>query len=168
MKRYSGLSLLLLALSSGPGYAACDNAAAVKLAKAFWSEHRDFYYAEPAKVKALLTPAFFAVLSEEAKCNGEGEVCAIDADPWISAQDGEVTGPITFRLAGQQDGIVSVSMDYHFMLSETRQEPRAVTFQFKTAGDRRCFLLDDFISPGEGSLKQRLQQWQAQNGAGPQ
>lgn len=168
MKRYSGLSLLLLALSSGPGYAACDNAAAVKLAKAFWSEHRDFYYAEPAKVKALLTPAFFAVLSEEAKCNGEGEVCAIDADPWISAQDGEVTGPITFRLAGQQDGIVSVSMDYRFMLSETRQEPRAVTFQFKTAGDRRCFLLDDFISPGEGSLKQRLQQWQTQNGAGPQ
>ncbi|WP_421186656.1 hypothetical protein [Aeromonas enteropelogenes] len=168
MKRYSGLSLLLLALSSGPGYAACDNAAAVKLAKAFWSEHRDFYYAEPAKVKALLTPAFFAVLSEEAKCNDEGEVCAIDADPWISAQDGGVTEPITFRLAGQQNGIVSVSMDYRFMLSETRQEPRAVTFQFKTAGDRRCFLLDDFISPGEGSLKQRLQQWQAQNGAGPQ
>lgn len=168
MKRYSGLSLLLLALSSSPGYAACDNSAAVKLAKALWSEHRNFYYAEPAKVKALLTPAFFAVLSEEAKCNGEGEVCAIDADPWISAQDGEVTGPITFRLAGQRDGIVSVSMDYRFMLSETRQEPRAVTFQFKTAGDRRCFLLDDFISPGEGSLKQRLQQWQAQNGAGPQ
>lgn len=168
MKLDPGFVILFLALFTGPGYAACDNSAAVKLAKAFWSEHRDFYYAEPAKVKALLTPAFFAVLSEEAKCNGEGEVCAIDADPWISAQDGEVTGPITFRLAGQQDDTVSVSMDYRFMLSETRQEPRAVTFQFKTAGDRRCFLLDDFISPGEGSLKQRLQQWQAQNGAGPQ
>lgn len=168
MRLYFGLSALIYSLLIGPGYAACDNAVAVKLAKAFWSEHRDFYYTEPAKVKALLTPAFFAVLSEEAKCNGEGEVCAIDADPWISAQDGEVTGPITFRLAGQQDGIVSVSMDYRFMLSETRQEPRAVTFQFKTAGDRRCFLLDDFISPGEGSLKQRLQQWQAQNGAGQQ
>ncbi|WP_421199699.1 hypothetical protein [Aeromonas enteropelogenes] len=168
MKLDPGFVILFLALFTGPGYAACDNSAAVKLAKAFWSEHRDFYYAEPTKAKALLTPAFFAVLSEEAKCNGEGEVCAIDADPWISAQDGEVTGPITFRLAGQQDGIVSVSMDYRFMLSETQQEPRAVTFQFKTAGDRRCFLLDDFISPGEGSLKQRLQQWQTQNGAGPQ
>ncbi len=168
MRLYFGLSALIYSLLIGPGYAACDNAATVKLAMAFWNEHRDFYYTEPAKVKALLTPAFFAVLSEEAKCNGEGEVCAIDADPWISAQDGEVTGPITFRLADQQDGIASVSMDYRFMLSETRQEPRAITFQFKTAGDRRCFLLDDFISPGEGSLKRHLQQWQAQNGAGPQ
>ncbi|MGY3895891.1 hypothetical protein [Aeromonas enterica] len=168
MKCYSGLSLLCLALLSGSSHAACDNKTALTLAKAFWREHRDFYYTEPDNIKDLLTPDFFTVLSSEARCNADGEACALDADPWINAQDGEVTDPISFSLVSHTVDSVTVGMTYLFALSDTQKEPQTVTFHFQKSGDSRCFLMDDFIPPGDNSLKQRLQRWQSQNHIGQQ
>ncbi|MCJ2367299.1 hypothetical protein [Aeromonas dhakensis] len=163
MKGYCGLSVLLLALLGSPVHAACDKGVALRLAKAFWSEHKDFYYADPAPLKALLTPDFFAVLSSEAECNADGEVCAIDADPWINAQDGEVSEPVSFTLAKEQKQGVTVRMHYLFALSDAQKEPQTVSLHFQKSGDNRCYLMDDFIPPGDGSLKQRLRQWQNHN-----
>lgn len=168
MKGYCGLSVLLLALLGGPVHAACDKEVALRLAKAFWSEHKDFYYADPVPLKALLTPDFFAVLSSEAECNADGEVCAIDADPWINAQDGEVSEPVSFTLAKEQEQGVTVRMHYLFALSDTQKEPQTVSLHFQKSGDNRCYLMDDFIPPGDGSLKQRLRQWQNHNAIEPQ
>nr|WP_252376797.1 hypothetical protein [Aeromonas hydrophila] len=147
MKGYCGLSVLLLALLGSPVHAACDKGVALRLAKAFWNEHKDFYYADPAPLKALLTPDFFAVLSSEAACNADGEVCAIDADPWINAQDGEVSEPVSFTLANQQEQGVTVRMQYLFALSDTQKEPQTVSLHFQKSGDNRCYLMDDFIPP---------------------
>jgi len=163
MKGYCGLSVLLLALLGGPVHAACDKGVALRLAKSFWSEHKDFYYADPAPLKTLLTPDFFAVLSSEAECNADGEVCAIDADPWINAQDGEVSEPVSFTLAKEQEQGVTVRMHYLFALSDAQKEPQTVSLHFQKSGDNRCYLMDDFIPPGDGSLKQRLRQWQNHN-----
>ncbi|WP_324016373.1 hypothetical protein [Aeromonas hydrophila] len=168
MKGYCGLSVLLLALLGSTVHAACDKGVALRLAKAFWNEHKDFYYADPAPLKALLTPDFFAVLSSEAACNADGEVCAIDADPWINAQDGQVSEPVSFTLANTQEQGVTVRMQYLFALSYTQKEPQTVSLHFQKSGDNRCYLMDDFIPPGDGSLKQRLRQWQSHNAIEPQ
>lgn len=168
MKAGTALPLLLLALLGNPVYAACDDGVAIKHAKAFWEHHRNFYYTDPAKIKELLTPDFFSVLSREAECNADGEVCAIDADPWTNAQDGDVVEPVTFRATSSSDSTVAVTMRYRLAMTDTRQEPQEVTLQLQKSGDQRCFLLDDFIPPGEGSLKKQLQQWQLQNDGGQQ
>lgn len=95
-------------------------------------------------------------------------MCAIDADPWINAQDGEVSEPVSFTLANEQEQGVTVRMQYLFALSDTQKEPQTVSLHFQKSGDNRCYLMDDFIPPGDGSLKQRLRQWQSHNAIEPQ
>lgn len=87
------------------------------------------------------------MLSSEAACNADGEVCAIDADPWINAQDGEVSEPVSFTLANTQEQGVTVRMQYLFALSDSQKEPQTVSLHFQKSGDNRCYLMDDFIPP---------------------
>jgi hypothetical protein len=36
-----------------------------------------------------VTPALFKLLEKEWACVAAGQVCAVDADPWLAAQDGD-------------------------------------------------------------------------------
>ncbi len=95
MKLHYGFILIILGFFQGTAYAGCENANVEQLAKDFFGSHRNFYYVEPLEVKSLLTPEFYTILENEYKCKSEGELCAIEADPWLSAQDGAIAAPIT-------------------------------------------------------------------------
>ena len=75
--------------------------------------------------------------------------------------------PVSFTLANEQEQGVTVRMQYLFALSDTQKEPQTVSLHFQKSGDNRCYLMDDFIPPGDGSLKQRLRQWQSHNAIEP-
>ena len=65
-------------------YAACaiDDPAAV--AKSFYSKHVNFSSEDPAKSKKIITPHLFDAVDREYKC-AQGQICAIEADPWTDA-----------------------------------------------------------------------------------
>lgn len=164
MKLHYRFAILILAFLQNTAYAGCENANVERLAKDFFTSHRNFYYAEPSEVKSLLTPEFYTTLENEYKCKSQGELCAIEADPWLSAQDGTIAEPISFSITKQTALNASVKMNYLFVLSKTQKENRAVTFQFLKISNGSCWLLEDFITPKEGSLKKYIQTWQLQYG----
>jgi hypothetical protein len=164
MKLHYGLVLSILGSFQGTAYAGCENANVEQLAKDFFSSHRNFYYVEPLEVKSLLTSEFYTILENEYNCKSEGELCAIEADPWLSAQDGAIAEPISFSITKQAALNASVKMNYLFVLSKTQKENRAVTFQYVKNSSGSCWLLADFITPKEGSLKKYIQTWQLQYG----
>jgi hypothetical protein len=164
MKSHYKFSLFILALFQNLAYAECESANVEKLAKSFFTFHRDFHNAEPLEVKSLVTPEFFTVLENEYKCKSKGELCAMEADPWLSAQDGEIEEPISFSITSESELNASVKMNYLFVLSKTQKKNQAVIFQFQKINNNSCWLLADFITPKEGSLKKQLQNWQSEYG----
>ena len=52
-----------------------------------------------------------------------------------------------------------VSMSYLYVLSESQQQNQQVSMSFKKEQPDACWLLDDFITPGNASLKQQLKKW---------
>lgn len=160
-------SILILVFFKNLAYAECESTNVEKLAKIFFTSHRDFHYIDPLKIKHLLTPEFFIILENEYKCISQGELCAIEADPWLSAQDGEIAEPIRFHITSQTSLTASVEMNYLFSLSKTQKVNQTVTFEFQKVNNGSCWLLADFITPKEGSLKKYIQTWQLEYGKSP-
>ena len=164
MKLHYRLALLIFVFFQSTAHAECKGSSVEKLAKDFFTSHRNFSSAGPLAVKDLLTPDFYTVLEREAECTSEGELCAIEADPWMSAQDGEIEEPISFSITNQTTLKASVKMDYIFVISKTQKESRSVTLQFLKINNDTCWLLEDFITPKDGSLKKNMQAWYSQHG----
>jgi hypothetical protein len=101
---------------AGPTSAACLGKDPLSATKAFYRHHVDFYYADPAKFKELVSPALFKVLAQEHAC-AQGQECALDSDPWMNAQDGNITPPITYNLGDHDAAQETVTMHYVFSLS---------------------------------------------------
>ncbi|GGY85645.1 hypothetical protein GCM10011613_33140 [Cellvibrio zantedeschiae] len=164
MKLLYRFALLILAFFQSIAYAGCENSSVEKFARDFFTFHRDFYYSEPSKVKNLLSPEFYNILENEYKCKSKGELCAIETDPWVSAQDGEIVEPISFIITSQAALSASVKVNYLFVLSKRQKENRAVTLQLLKLNNSSCWLLADLITPKEGSLKKYVQAWQSEYG----
>ena len=129
-------------------------------AKYFYLSHKDFYYAEPKNIKHLVAPKFYLALNEEHNCSADtGNLCAIDADPWIDAQDGELSEPINFENLTNLDTKAIVKMSYIFLLSPNKKMPQTVTMHFERSKTNACWLLSDFITPNGGSLLNHLESW---------
>jgi len=143
--------------------AACsvDDPAAV--AKAFYSGHASFSSEDPAKIKTLITPRLFGALDKEYKC-AQGQVCALEADPWTDAQDGEVGKHVVFATASNSGVKASVSMSYTFVLDKKHRKPQRVTLliQRKSPADR--WLVDDLVGPRGDSLVQAIEKWFKEHG----
>src|SRR5690606_12661966 len=105
---------------------------------------------------SLLTTEFAEVLTKEYNCIAQGELCAIEADPWTGAQDGEIKEPISFTQTGKTDLSLMVSMSYLYVLSESQQQNQRVSMTFKKVQPDSCWLLSDFITPDNTSLKKQL------------
>jgi len=157
----------LIALSALHGaYAACavDDPAAV--AKSFYSRHAQFFSEDPARIKTIITPRFFAALDREYKC-AQGEICALEADPWTDAQDGSIGKPIEFATASNSGVEASVSMTYPFVLDKAHREQKHVTLQLQRKSPTDCWLLGDLVGPLGDSLVEAIEKWHKEYGNNP-
>lgn len=148
---------LLLACASASVYSApaCVADSPVAAAQRLQAEQY-FFYVEPEPAKALIGPRFLTILRAEATCaEAEGGMCNIGADPWLSAQDGEMGQPLGFSETSNDGARAEVLLTYPFVLDPEQpvvEQQLRLAF-VKNAG---CWQLDDLVSPDGQSLAEQL------------
>lgn len=147
-----------------PAAADCLGTNELAAARSFYRQHADFYYADPTGFKELVTPALFKVLAMNYAC-AQGQECALDSDPWMDAQDGEITDPITYSLGDHDAAQATVTMHYVFTLSESQKSPRQVQLKMQLPAGQQCWRVDDLVTPRGGSLTKAIADWFVKYGA---
>lgn len=132
-------------------------------ARTFYAQHRDFHGQDPRHIKGWLTPAFYAALQTEYRC-ARGVLCALEMDPWLAAQDGDIDGAPRFTLQQVSPARAEVTMRYRFALPPQPSVPRSVRLVLHRGGSG-CWLLDDLIMPDGQGLRPWLERWHAAAGA---
>jgi hypothetical protein len=161
----SGILASCLALPALPAAAAgCLGKEPVAAAQAFYRKHVDFYYADPAGFRDLVTPDLFKVLAMEHAC-AQGQECALDSDPWVDAQDGDISDPITFTLGDHDGAHATVVMAYIFALSTSQRQPQHLSLKMLRADGEQCWRVDDMITPTGNSLAKYIADWFVKYGA---
>lgn len=169
MKRYAKLHLALitaLLTMSNPSLAeSCLGKEAVPAAKKFLTSHYGFYAEAPSANRALMSPRLVKALDMERKCAKE-EVCALDGDPWLNAQDGNMGKKVDYVMARETATDAVVDIRYDFILDpKGRPEKRDAKLVLQRGASGQCWLVGDLISPGGESLVAYLEKWHAKYGA---
>ena len=168
MKLTLAVALVFFTASSAfhGAYAACESDDPVAVAKSFHDKHAEFSSEDPAKIKTIVTPRFFDALDREYKC-AQGDLCAIEADPWTDAQDGEMGKPVEFATVSNSGTEATVSMTFPFILDKAhpQQKHATVLLQRKSAAD--CWLIGDLKGPRGESLLQNVEAWHKKYGNEP-
>lgn len=132
------------------GLAAADCPKPEDWARAFYSEHYDFYADAPDPILQLTTPEFGELLKKE-WAYAKGEVGHMDYDPWLGAQDGEIGKPVRFSVESELPDTVVVAMSYPFVLEKHQPKRHAVHLVLRK-DEHGCWRLQDFITPVGESL----------------
>lgn len=114
----------------------------------------DFYHAQPDKTHSLLSKRLGYLLSKEYQC-ADGVICAIDANPWTDAQNGEILEP-TFREVSHADTSSHIRMCYRLSLASTQLKQRCATIVVVRDATGH-WLIDDLVSPSGISLQHTLE-----------
>ncbi len=163
LARARTLIFLLAPAATCHAYAACATDDPVAVAKTFFSKHAEFSSEDPAKIKTNVTARFFAALDLEYKC-AQGDVCAIEADPWTDAQDGTIGKPVEFAIVNNTGVEANVSMTYPFILDKSHRKQRHATLVLQRQSSTDCWLVGDVIGPGGESLLQTIEKWHKEFG----
>lgn len=132
---------------------ACGEEEAIAFAKRFFAEHRTFYFKDSPAVRESVTPALYQALLNHYRCQAQEGMCHIDYEPWLGAQDGEISGPISFSFASHSNDKASVSLHYQFELSPDRpKKKQAVVLHLVSAKEPLCWKVGDLITPLGQSL----------------
>lgn len=143
------LAAALVGAFAAPAHAACLGETPLTAARAWFQQHYAFWNEPPAVLRELFAPPLLDLLEREQACTAEG-VCAIDADPWLDAQDGEARDPEYFA-----EGRDAVRLRYRYVLDERMPaQPRELRLRF--SGADRCWRAADLIGPDGRSLLQAL------------
>lgn len=149
--------VLTAAFTACGAIAACPSNDPAAIAQSFYTHHYNFYHGNPAGIKHLVTPRLFSALQSEYRCP-RGELCAIDSDPWLDAQDGKIAPPITFMPLSHSGTEAKVLMTYSFVL-DTERRPQHVTLILNRPTPSACLLVSDLVSPGGQSLVRHIENW---------
>lgn len=142
---------LACALLSANAQAACLAGDTLQTARLFYERHYGFYAAPQAGIREAVTPALFKLLEKEWACVAAGQVCAVEADPWLAAQDGDAHD-VQFTAA--RNGR-TVTLHYSLVLDAQTRRPQ--TAQLRLArGDDGCWRVADLLGPGGRSLRRAL------------
>lgn len=149
------LVLIAVCALAAPAHSACLGETPLAAAQAWFRQHYTFWNEPPAALRDAFAPPLLRLLEREQACTVEG-VCAIDADPWLDAQDGEARDPEFFS-----EGRDSVRLRYRFVLDERAPaQTRELRLRFSGAG--RCWRAADLIGPDGRSLSQALAAYHGQ------
>lgn len=155
-KRFLATSLTLSAITGAQ--AGCLSTDPLVMAKSFFAGHANFAFDDPAKIRELLSPRLFAALAREHKC-AKGDLCAMEADPWTDAQDGEILQPATFKTATNTGTQAEVKVSYYFALSASQKRLQSAVLKYRHSAISGCWELDDLLSPNGQSLVGHLEKW---------
>ena len=123
----------------------------------------NFFSEDPARIRKIVTPRLFDALDREYKC-AQGQICALEADPWTDAQDGRIGKPVEFATAGNSGVEARVSMTYPFILGKTHRQQH-VTLVLERESPAACWLLSDLVGPRGESLVRTIEKWHKQYGS---
>ena len=166
LRRTTALACFMAPSIFHGAYAACASDDPAVVAKSFHDKHAEFSSEDPAKIKTIITPRFFDALDREYKC-AQGDLCAIEADPWTDAQDGSVGKPIEFATVSNSGTEATVSMTYPFILDKAHREQKHATILLQRKSATECWLIGDLKGPLGESLLQNVEAWHKKYGNGP-
>jgi len=127
-------------------------------AETFFTRHYDFYCTDPNLIKSLLAPRAFRILKQNYDhCTSRGEIGVLDCDPWIDAQDGEISRPYSFVTLQNQGSEVKIRFDYLFRSGPKTSRPQSVVLKFQRSPSSATWQLSDFIMPNNESLLDLLE-----------
>ena len=145
--------------------ASCLGKEPVEASKNFYKKYADFYANNPKKYGSVLTPAFASVLKRNYDCQiREQGICALDADPWTNAQDGDVYNPRFGIQTTNGELQAVVSMDYLFKFDKKEKgKPQTVKLQLTRRDVQSCWQVNEFYDPSGVPLTRTIR-----NGLGQQ
>ncbi|WP_412480427.1 hypothetical protein [Azonexus sp. IMCC34839] len=155
----------LVLLGAHDSYATCADKDPALVAKSFHENHTVFHLDSPSNLKSIISSRLYSALSREYKCS-RNELCAVEADPWTDAQDGEITKPIRFKTTQKTDTAAAVRMSYTFSLSDNRQWQQSVLVRLERNSVQGCWLISDLVSPKGQSLVGHIENWHQRFGNG--
>jgi len=156
IQRYLAAALTLV--SATAEQAGCLSGDPLVMEKSFFAGHANFAFEDPAKIRELLSPRFFAALAREHRC-AKGDLCAIESDPWTDAQDGEILQPASFKTTTNTGTQAEVKMSYYFALSASQKRQQSVVLKYRHSAISGCWELADLISPSGQSFVGHLEKW---------
>jgi hypothetical protein len=159
----SACMLALTALHSA--YAACGSDDPIVVAQSFFAKHAQFSSENPSKIKTIVTARFFDALEREYTC-AQGDICAIEADPWTDAQDGKIGKPVEFAMVSNSGKEATVSITYPFILDKTQRGPKHASLVLRREAPTDCWLIGDLVGPRGDSLLQTIEKRHKEFGAG--
>jgi hypothetical protein len=136
---------------------ACPASDAIGTARWIQATHYAFYVSGNGSREFLSAP-LFQLLKDDWKCQNANEICAIGANPWTEAQDGEILGQPSFRTVSSGRTTAKVEMTYLFGWREMADKAVSQRSYLYLAKDPAtyCWVLDDLVGPQGQSLRQAL------------
>ena len=119
------------------------------------------FYVDPVLAGDRLTPELRSLIERDQACAAEQGMCAIGADPWSAAQDGERGDPVTYRTFDVERRIkdsptaAKVEVCFSFVLDPQAPEQRCAVLVMERAL-RTPWRVADLIDPDGQSLRELL------------
>jgi hypothetical protein len=151
----------LLPLIDASANATCVTGNPAEAAQRFYAEHANFSSENPKSLRGVAASRLLALLYLEYACK-QGELCAIDADPWTDTQDGQITAPLTYKVLNNSASKATVQMGYVFEIGEgplLEQRKQRALIEFERPSQGACWKVSDVIGPNKASLLQHLEHW---------
>lgn len=140
--------LVTFTLMAIANFATANCVSPTQWAESFYAKNYGFYYADPNTLRKVVTPELLKLLERDAKySSNHTEVGALDYDPWLGAQDGDIGKPVNFAVESQSPDVAVISMSYQFVLEPDHPPSQhSVRLVLRKAG-QTCWRLHDFITP---------------------
>ena len=109
-----------------------------------------FFYVEAAQARPYVTDALHAALERDAACQVDG-ICAISADPWLDAQEGDILSKPVARERTRSETAAEVEVCFDVSFGDTTER------QCPTLGvvvdAHGCWVVDDLVAASGTSLR---------------
>lgn len=137
-----------------------DRHEAETAANTFFTKHYQFYHTDPDLIRSLLTERVFKLLKfQYSTYTAKKEIGSLDCDPWIYAQDGEVSGPFHFTTLKCTKYDAVIRFDYVFKIDSKSSRPQSVILKFQREAPGSTWRLSDFVMPNNESLVEHFERY---------
>jgi hypothetical protein len=148
---------LVFAIVACPLAAECLGKTPLDAARVLRDRHSTFYADDPALLADVVSRRLLAVIRPEYECISRGQVCAIDFDPWVGHQYGDMGPPVTYSATSVAPRHAVVLVRYTFEdppgSLRRRQTTRLFLERTSAAG---CWRVSDLVGPAGDSVQDRL------------
>lgn len=153
--------LLLIFLSTDLVSAQSNNClSASETAKDFFNNNYNYAFAD--QLNSNLSPDLMHLIQKEVLCKKQGQSCAIDWDPWIGGQDGEIISPPYFKVNTMSDFSANVTVVLKINNGKNNEGSDFIfknktTLILKRKSKNSCWEVHDHILKNNQSIRKILE-----------